>query len=492
MQPNDHAVVHESLDKAGRSSDTSPTPSEVGSSTSTDNLSEIGTPNSFSSGDLASLSRRRGWKEVGLRALKGAGVGYGGPVVLGLVKLLVKFIKKGGKGIGLSDFWAVLTDVNNIQMGAFVGTMVSLYLGARVKLQDTQSRFKPALAGLLGGLALAIAPASSRANIGIFAGVRASEVVVKYAAQEGYVPTIPHADTLLSMLVSAEMIWAWVFRPASLDPMYLGFLDHQGAKSLAARHQICAITGDLKGYPGLDLAKSMATLMEERKAVGIFHPVKDIDDILHPHTRSKMLHYVQFLGAGLVRAAKMYGPLFGLQTILFRSASLMSNPGDTTLGFAKNVARSSLFLSMYCGNCWLAASICRDYLKMGTHHIGFIAGAAGGAATIVEGKGRRIELALYISTFALESTWNLNVGRGISLPFWEPVVFGLSLAALAQARAYEPTMVRGAYRNGLRLLLGNEEERPEDEEPPSFAPSKSTAMIYREKLVEDALHFKPV
>jgi hypothetical protein len=177
----------------------SSTPSELGSSISAASLSEVGT--SYSSRDLVSFTYRRTWKDVAIRAAKGFGVGYGSPVVLGVVKWLARFIRKGGKGMGKGDIWNILSDLGNIRLGAFVSTMVGLYLSARLKLQDKQTRFKPALAGLLGGLALSLAPASSRANIALFVGVRSAEVVAKYAAQEGYVPTISHGDTLLSMLV---------------------------------------------------------------------------------------------------------------------------------------------------------------------------------------------------------------------------------------------------------------------------------------------------
>jgi hypothetical protein len=49
------------------------------------------------------------------------------------------------------------------------------------------------------------------------------------------IPEIPHADTLLMALSSAEVIWAALFQRPTLDKPYMAFLDHHSGKIMAQK-----------------------------------------------------------------------------------------------------------------------------------------------------------------------------------------------------------------------------------------------------------------
>jgi len=181
--------------------------------------------------------------------------------------------------------------------------------------------------------------------------------------------TMPHS-TVISMCFSAtQILTTWFMSPEDLNRQYRAMLNVHGGKSI----EDCVS----KFAPGT-LVNSCA--------------------VSHPGQHC-FPHFFTFFGAGMMRALKLYAPLYVL--IL-----LMSKPHSIKHAII-NTIRSSAFLSLYCTLGW--ASICfRNWIAPNAFHTRasmyshlWIAGLS----TLIERPSRRTELAIYCATYALDSLY---------------------------------------------------------------------------------------
>ena len=99
-------------------------------------------------------------------------------------------------------------------------------------------------------------------------------------------------------------------------------------------------------------------------------------EIIHPQTSSSLVAMLQFMIEALKRTVpvralladlfvlnvlliKVYLPVYLVPMLLFRSKQLLRDPATVLSSTALGIARSSVFLSVYCGIGW--STIC--YLK---------------------------------------------------------------------------------------------------------------------------------
>ena len=80
------------------------------------------------------------------------------------------------------------------------------------------SRWGALAGGALAGASLLLLPSVSHPSMMLFFFVRACEVPARRLAATGAIPRVEHADTLLMMAASAQVLWAWIFQQKSLDP----------------------------------------------------------------------------------------------------------------------------------------------------------------------------------------------------------------------------------------------------------------------------------
>lgn len=122
-----------------------------------------------------------------------------------------------------------------------------------------------------------------------------------------------------------------------------------------------------------------------------------------------MLGFARFFLRGLLRAVRVYLPVFVLPLVLLNGSRLRAAPLESLAHAAAGTARSSVFLSTYCTGCWVAVYLLERYAGVSTHWNGVLSGMAGGLAVALEKRSRRIELALYVLTQALQTGWNIQV-----------------------------------------------------------------------------------
>ena len=153
---------------------------------------------------------------------------------------------------------------------------------------------------------------------------------------------------------------------------------------------------------------------------------------------------VSFFPAALLRSIPVYAPVYLFPALLVHGRALFDgSPAAAALWAktAKGVLRSSAFLALYCTLCWRGA--CVGFRALGrVSPVGIPATAwVGGLATLVEKKSRRMELALYCLSRAVESF-------ALCVPEWWDGV-----GAVAAVAAGSPADLCPAPRRARQLAL---------------------------------------
>lgn len=441
---------------------------------------------------LPRLSEVQGSLDVVLYALRGFGkgalAGILGRSAFGLIPVAVAMVRQLLEGLGVAgkrtdrvrSIASILAKavVKNrgpaLRFGCFAGVCVMVLRACvatmRVKLREAPDhrvhagtvRAYCAVAGIALGASLGVLPGrvGTRSPLALFLFVRALEAGAVLSAKKGWVPKFEHADTALMMLASAQVCWAWVFQPDTLTPSYLRFMNHHGGQPRPIVDMVAHIhsppaDGDITSIRHIHaavLAAPGARPFDPNVPSHALHC-----EVLHPGGASCSGHFVSFCLKGFQRAVKVYLPVYLIPLLTFGHKRLLADPVGSLTSSAKGIARSSLFLGSYCGQAWLAVCVLRQFFGNSNGWIaGYSAGLAGGSAVLYEKKGRRLELALYVLSQALESVRRIADRDGWSHLLWPVrgvdgscVLFGASAAALLNAFLVSPTLIRSGY---LRII----------------------------------------
>eukprot|EP00887_Chlorella_sp_A99_P007657 scaffold20.g7657.t1 len=177
-------------------------------------------------------------------------------------------------------------------------------------------------------------------------------------------------------------------------------------------------------------------------------------------------HAAAFLPEAFLRALPVYLPVYAIPALLVHRHCLFA-PGAPLLWakMAAGIARSSLFLGLYVALAYRGA--CAGFTAAGrTSGAPLVAGCwAGGLATLVEKKSRRMELALYCVSRSLESLGACFMDWGWVRPHALPQRIDILMFSLASAcilHCYSDHMgarrcvFRSKYLSGFDWCLGNE------------------------------------
>jgi hypothetical protein len=345
------------------------------------------------------------------------------------------------------------------------------------------------IGGFLAGVALWCLPPSHRVAISLFFAVRAFEVMVYHGAQKKILPVLPHADSMLMMVSSAQIIWGLLFRPRSLDPGYYRFLLHHGGMPA---HNLTFFSNLVRPLfnPSIFPAESIDTHMLKLKqtefgpdvpmsltkwgkvstevlerCAATRHACKelplDMDAdrlfcmLFHPGD-SCTYHFFDFFKAAFMRSLPVYIPVYTLPVVLFGLMKFIRDPVPKAITIVSSIVRSSTFLGLYCtlGHTAMCA-VNNVYGSKYSKLSGVLAGLACGSAVLLEKKSRRIELALYVFSHAAQTFWRDWVSLGVftNIPHGEVLLFAASFAVITWAYINEPYFLRPSYFSLLRCVF---------------------------------------
>ena len=366
--------------------------------------------------------------------------------------------------------WKLIEDTLRwgLFLGSFSGTVVAAdELIAILGGSKETSAWRGLASGALAGPTILLTGRdTTHTSLAIFILVRGLALLVRC----GNLPTaaswkrillaptrFKHGDTVLMCLCSGQLLWSWIVLPSTLPPSFVRFLNKHGGKSI---EQVNAVRE-----------------MCERASKGIYHSkltsLKGGDhanfrpkipcEFIHPG-RSCAHHSASFLPKAYLRSLRVYIPVYILPALLVHRKSLLLNKG-LWRKVAFGTARSSLFLALYCTLAW--AGVCTGWQLSGRATGALIAASCwiSGLATLVEKKSRRMELALYCLSRAIESFGLSLIAKGIIPQQWVPKRIDVILFSIASAAIYHcykdhdgarRIVFRSKYLEVFDFILGNE------------------------------------
>lgn len=276
---------------------------------------------------------------------------------------------------------------------------------------------------------------------------------------------------------AGQILSTWLAAPSQVDAQYRAFLDTFGGKKGLAPVSVPLPDGS-RGesvYPAiLQWAETKAVIPPHVSACDVFHSGEH---------RACWTHFAKFTGEGILRAARMYAALhtvFLLIQIARRTMRREPTDGDdgddksrsssssaprrfvkllwaSLPALAIRIAKSSLFLSLYCSSAWLTACLAYKYVYS---HVSRATLAShtwfAGVPVLLEAPSRQLELASYCAVYAVDITWrqlNAIFGRSTARP--DLVVGALIFSAAVLMHNHRQ---HGQFISGWLLQLDNSDD----------------------------------
>lgn len=276
--------------------------------------------------------------------------------------------------------------------------------------------------GAIGAIAaLSIDSGLSYSTFVIWLAIRAIRCVSEETFLEDWAKSIPFFHTISMCLSAGQILSSWISGNKQLDAGYYRFLSVQGGRSTEF----------------MQLIRSK-TVVDPLTAFGF-----------------GFRDFCSFWPAGLLRAMKLYAPLYALVLVFSLIQPKNHTPARMKTAFMNffiHVLRSSVFLSTYCALAWTSFAIWpfkrmydRNNVPVTANTMKYHAWIAG-LATLVERKDRRAELAAYCATYAIDSLWRRYTVRYPVLgPFWSDwipkITLVMSCAVLLHYHNKQPNLV---------------------------------------------------
>ena len=406
--------------------------------------------------------------ELGMkRFLKGFAVAYGVAAAVGCISVVFK------SRFSLGQIWGKWKDVllgEKIYHGAFVGAFLAIFEtsmrlvnandeGAQLTRKSKRSLF----AGALAGLALFFIPSCDfRISIAIFFFMRALEVILKHQVIQGQLPAIPQFEVIMGSIACAQVCWAGIYNPSSLESSYKHFMYFHGGKTDATYGTLKDVFGT-----GLVVSPNIVNLNRERSKLSLdplnFQSPDLSCHIWHGTIDSNCeLYLAKYIRQEVIRAFMVYTPLYVMPALIFRFKSLLKNPFKFFLDNLKSISQSSMFLTSFTTMGMYSFCLLRKIAQMVGMNprrlAGFDAALSGlisGLALFVESPPRRHELSLFIMGHALRSfyfTWRAYLP---SLAYGEVLIFSLSMAILMNSYITKSYLMRPGYFSLFRFFFGS-------------------------------------
>lgn len=381
-----------------------------------------------------------------------------GRVAIGLLKQLAKrglskaFLRRAG-----SEFFSL----NPLKWAAVFGgfstfrfcVQIVVRCGRYVNMPEKLSAF---IAGFICSTPALVMNRETRTELCLYALVRALHTF----SLRFILPRLPkalqefdHYDTLLMCISATQITYGGLFQPSTLPKSYQGFLTKAAMVDQRLMRGHC---GAMRGLVSPELADYCA----EKNIVpfDVYSPGAParICQLIHPG-HSCTVHALAFVPRSMLYTGiPLYGPLRVVATLATQRKKLMAQPVKTITRGVKSVLTSALFLALY------VACIVRvgcfglhrgDRGGARTALLSFFAGVP----TLLEPKGRRMDLALYCAMYALRS-FVLSQYRLGRLPYprhwFVMLTYFTSVSFLFFEYEEEPKLLNPRVYSAFRLLLG--------------------------------------
>jgi hypothetical protein len=262
-------------------------------------------------------------------------------------------------------------------------------------------------------------------------------------------------DVLLMCMSSAQIAYGCLFNPDTLPKSYQGFLVR------ASTYQEKLIRGH-SGFARERLVPDLVDYCSSRKL-----PIIEDFSQKGADALCKLAHgdhscntwALMFIARNmLTMGIPLYGPLRLVSMLGFQRKRLLTHPVSTIARNVRSMLISALFLATYVAVILRSACFGVQHRGGGVKTVTALCSLAG-LATLLEPKGRRMDLALYCAMYALRSfllTHNLRGRLPYPRHWFVCSVYVLSVGFIFYEYEEEPKLLDRRVRSALRLLLGEQ------------------------------------
>lgn len=383
-----------------------------------------------------------------------------GRILIGIVKALVK---RGISRAFLARIPSEFLSLDPLKWAAVFGGFSSFRFCVQTLLRllkpfGLSGKFASLLAGCICATPALVMNKETRTELCLYLFVRSAHTFsLRYL-----LPRMPrqlqdfrHYDVLLMCISSAQIAYGCLFNPNTLPKSYQGFLNR------ASTYQEKLIRGH-SGFCRERLVPDLVDYCWTRKLPLIQDFGQKGADTLcrvtHGRYSCNTWALVFVFKNMLAMGIPLYGPLRLVSMLAFQRKRLFSNPASTIAHNVRSMLISALFLALYVAVILRSACFGVQHRGGGTKTVTALCSLAG-LATLLEPKGRRMDLALYCSMYALRSfllTQNLRGRLPYPRHWFVCSVYLLSVGFIFYEYEEEPRLLDRRVRTALRLLLGEE------------------------------------
>ncbi|KAF3326428.1 Transmembrane protein 135 [Carex littledalei] len=402
--------------------------------------------------------------------LKGFAIGAGLKGGLALFSILVrlKSRRSSRKAGSMTNEEALITALKEtwrygMFLGTFAGTFASVdELIAAIWGHKRTAKWRSLLAGLIAGPSMLLTGHNTQhTSLALYILVRsavlASRCGIKSKRFGKYCKplTWSHGDVFLMCLSSSQILSSYILKQDSLPSSYRSFLNKHGGKDLILLQGVKDIAC---GRP----FSNLGAIKKYYKSLGVdvkLDPNMKIPCSIIHGNQSCSGHFLSFFIQAYGRAVPVYLPVYLVPALIVHRQGLLKRPYTILGKTIKGIARSSLFLSIYCSSAWVWTCFLFRIFRRCNIPMVAMATFPTGLALLIEKKSRRIEISLYCLSRAIESFFTCMSDAGFCPPASklkrsDVVVFSMATAVIMHCYAQERDVFRSKYLNVLDWVFG--------------------------------------
>jgi hypothetical protein len=344
-----------------------------------------------------------------------------------------------------------------VKFGLFLGGFTFTFKAVNCLLRnllEEENKLNAFVAGGIAGATVMFLPPADRTPIALYVFIRAAKTAFDVASKRAWFPAWMKQrdwDVALMCISAAQILYGLVVRPQSLPASYLRFLQVAGRKD----RRVVSAVGQLARGEHMDMHELHQYAREKRIYADWSSATqkRPMCDIMHPE-HSCMHHWASYVVDHFVHySLRLYIPLNVFTLLVF---SRRTAPLDMLRKLFVSCIRSSAFLAFYCGNAWFAQCMLRTLNVYTTKTHWLFGGLAAGPAVLLEHKSRRMELALYCMSPALQGMYKSAVDFGWlpAIPNVTGFMFCLASAVMMAAHQNAPQDMAPIMSKITKNLIG--------------------------------------
>ena len=323
-----------------------------------------------------------------------------------------------------------------VRLALFCSSFFSIYTLSTdllIKLRRVNDSFNSYISGGLSGLSLLFYFKHSRRTISLYIMARLLQCVYNSLKDKGKLdsikPYLKHGDSLLFILSSAQVMFAYVMYPKTLPPSYNKFIIETGPIN---RTIIEAVRRNNNNLP-IDVRGISNYCSKFNTNFKLNTPYPNIIgcNMLHPKYESCTKAQMTCFTDVIRKVFPLYASITFLPLIIFRLKKLIKDPVMSVGKSLLSTIQSTIFLSTFVSTYLVSTCYSRRILSKDNRYLYFLYGIFCSTSILLEKKSRRSELALYVFPRAIDSLYNIMLSKSnFSIPHGDLILFMLSMSGI--------------------------------------------------------------